>query len=378
MELKHNPFVDIGYRGSEYFCDREDETKLLRNYIVNQTNTALFAFRRLGKTGLIQHVFDSFKNNKKQVCIYVDILSTIDKASFINQLATAIYAAFPEENGIGKQILEAIKLLRPTIQFDDLTGQPSVGITSINQQQQESTIATLFNFLDAQNVKIVFAMDEFQQILTYPEKNMEALLRTQMQVLKNTSFIFCGSNQALMHEIFNDAKRPFFASCTYMNLDFISTGKYSNFIKEMFQKYGRSINNEAIDFICEWTGLHTFYTQYFCNQLFARGVTNIELSDVKSLASDILALQEAKFYQYRSLLTKSQWNLLKAIANEQRLFKPHSKAFIIKSGLGSSSIVTRTLEALLTKEMVYRNTQIEQPYYEVYDKYLMRWLQSKN
>ena len=86
MELEHNPFVDIGYRGSEYFCDREDETELLRKYIDNQTNTTLFAFRRLGKTGLIQHVFESFKKSKKQVCIYVDILSTTDKASFINQL----------------------------------------------------------------------------------------------------------------------------------------------------------------------------------------------------------------------------------------------------------------------------------------------------
>jgi len=377
MELEHNPFVDIGYRGSEYFCDREDETELLRKYIDNQTNTTLFAFRRLGKTGLIQHVFESFKKSKKQMCIYVDILSTTDKASFINQLATAIYAAFPENNGIGKQIIEAIKLLRPTIQFDELTGQPSVGITTINQQQQEATIATLFGFLDSQNVKIVFALDEFQQILAYPEKNMEALLRTQMQALKNTSFIFCGSNQAIMHEIFNDAKRPFFASCTYMSLHFIPKKNYGNFIKKLFKKYAKSISNEAVDFICDWTSLHTFYTQYFCNQLFAKGILDIDITDVKLLASDILALQEAKFYQYRTLLTKAQWNLLKAIANEQRLFKPHAKAFIIKSGLGSSSIVTRTLDALLAKEMVYRNTQIEKPYYEVYDKFLMRWLQSK-
>lgn len=377
MEDEFNPFIDIGYRGASYFCDREKETKLLKGYISNQTNTALFAFRRLGKTGLIQHVFDSLKKNKKQVCIYVDILGTTDKASFINQIATAIYSAFPDQKGIGKKIIDGLKLLRPTIQFDELTGNPSVGITTVTQQQQESTIASLFHFLDAQNVKIVFAMDEFQQILSYPEKNMEALLRSQMQVLKNTSFIFCGSNQALMHEIFNDTKRPFFASCTYMNLDFIPKEKYSEFIATMFLRYKRTIIDDAVHFICQWTTRHTFYTQYFCNKLFAKGVKNIKLEDVKSTASEILLLQEGKFYQYRALLTKAQWKLLSAIAKEGRLFKPHAKSFIIQSGLGSSSIVTRTLDALLTKEMVLRNTQIETPYYEVYDKFLMRWLQGK-
>jgi len=55
----------------------------------------------------------------------------------------------------------------------------------------------------------VFAIDEFQQITNYPEKNTEAFLRTHIQSSQNTVFIFCGSNQKLMHEMFNSAKRPF-------------------------------------------------------------------------------------------------------------------------------------------------------------------------
>jgi len=374
---KFNPFIISGYRGANYFCDREKETKLLTQYIENQVNVSLFAFRRLGKTGLIKHVFESLKKDKNLICIYVDILGTSDKSSFVNQLATAIYNAFPRNNSIGKKIVKAIQSLRPVIQFDELTGQPSISITTITQQQKEKTIASLFDFLDSQNIKVVFAIDEFQQILEYPEKNTEALLRSQMQRLKNTVFIFCGSNQKMMHEIFNSAKRPFFASCTPLYLDYIDKEEYKYFIRKMFKKDRRSIEEEALDFICNWTFLHTFYTQYFCNALYAKNIQNITLDLAYKSAFEILEINENTFYQYRNLLTNTQWKLLKGIAIQGKLFQPNAKKFIAENHLGSPSVVSRALESLLSKEMIFYNNSVKKPYYEVYNKFLMRWLQGK-
>ena len=374
---KFNPFIISGYKGPAYFCDREEETKLLTHYIKNQVNVSLFAFRRLGKTGLIKHVFASLKKDKDLICIYVDILGTTDKSSFVNQLATAIYNAFPKSNSIGKKIMKAIQSLRPVIQFDELTGQPSITITNTTQQQNEKTIASLFEFLDDQNVKVVFAIDEFQQILEYPEKNIEALLRSQMQQLKNTVFIFCGSNQKMMHEIFNSAKRPFFATCTPLYLDSIDKKKYKVFIRKMFKKNKRTIEEEALEFICNWTFLHTFYTQYFSNAIYATNEQNITLEVAYSSASEILKVNENTFYQYRNLLTNTQWKLLKGIATRGRLFHPNAKNFIGENDLGSPSVVSRAMESLLTKEMIFYNSSVEKPYYEVYNKFLMRWLQSK-
>ncbi len=376
MDVDFNPFIDSGYRGPSYFCDRKEETQLLLAYIQNQTDVTLFAFRRLGKTGLIKHVFNQLKKDKKQICIYVDIFDTNNKAAFINKLATAIYNAFPAKNSIGKKILHALKSFRPIITFDELTGLPSVAITTSLSEQQNQTITGLFSFLDQQGIKIVFAIDEFQQILSYPEKNMEAILRTQIQQLKNTSFIFCGSNQKMMHEIFNSAKRPFFASCTYMHLGYITENNYKKFIIKLFKKFDKEISQEALYFICNWTMRHTFYTQYLCNQIFVKSGNNISLEGVKNVASGILKLQEGKFYQYRSLLTNGQWNLLNAVAKETQLIKPLSKNFIAKYNLGSPSIVKKGMDALIKKEMTLHNTGVETPYYEVYDKFLMHWLQS--
>ena len=375
MEI--NPFIEIGYKAPQYFCDREEETKQLQSYIANKINTTLFAFRKLGKTGLIQHVFYSLRKKKNLVCIYVDILGTSDKASFINELATAIYNVFPAEDTIGKKVIKAIQSLRPTIQFDELTGQPSVTIDSSSSHQQETTITGLFSFLDQQKIRVVFAIDEFQQILKYPEKNMEAILRTQMQKSINTTFIFCGSNQTMMHEIFNDAKRPFFASCTNLYLAHIVQQKYAEFISKTFNKFDRIITDEAIDFICQWTMLHTYYTQYFCNYLYAKNIHKIEVSDVQNAGAEILKLQEGKFYQYRNLLTTGQWHMLLAIGKEERLYQPNAKSFMMSNGLTSTSIINRGITALLTKEMILHNISVERPYYEVYDKFLMRWIQNR-
>lgn len=375
MKQPLNPFITSGYQGAAYFCDREKETSLLLSHIKNNNNITLFALRRLGKTGLIHHVFDQLANSRKIVCIYTDIFSTNNLKEFTNRLATAIYSRFPEKKGIGQKFLSFLKLLRPVISYDALTGNPEISLDLGQPKEYEKTIQQLFAFLDSQPVKIVIAIDEFQQITAYPEKNTEALLRTYMQQLGNTHFIFCGSNQRIMSEMFADAKRPFYRSCINLSLDFIGTEEYSAFIVNHFKAKGRRIAEDAVKFIMEFTQSHTYYTQLLCNQVFATTIKSVTLQDVQSVSADLLVQNENTWYQYRNLLTKAQWNLLTAVAKEEKLIKPHAGQFIKKYDLDSPSLVKRGMEALLAKEMVYYNSGTKEPYYAVYDKFLMRWLQ---
>ncbi|MBA3705851.1 MAG: ATP-binding protein [Bacteroidetes bacterium] len=371
-----NPFLINDYLLPEYFCDRGSETKTLITNIDNQSNTAFFAQRRIGKTALIQHVFYLLKK-KNTTAIYIDIYATQNLKDFTNQLANSIYRVFPENKTIGKRFWEAIKLLRPIISMDEMTGNPQLSLDITQTKQFENTIPQLLHFLEMQNIKTVIAIDEFQQILNYPEKNVEALLRSAIQRLKNVVFIFCGSNQKMMHHIFNSAKRPFYASTKNINLQKINTAVYARFIKQQFEKQKFRINDDDIELILELTDCHTYYTQRLCHEIFAGGVKTIKTNAILQTLNRILTDNEGIYFQYRNLITPPQWNLLKAIAIEHKIEQPYAQKFIHKHNLGTSANVKRSIEALVEKEMIYYHAGIARPYYEVYDKFLMRWLQHK-
>lgn len=372
-----NPFPTTTYLGSDFFCDREEESQRITKNLKNQINTTLFSYRRLGKTALIHHVFEQFKSDKKTLCIYLDIFGTENFESFINELATAIYNNAPEQKSIASKIIDGIQRLRPTISFDKLSGIPSISFNIADFEKQQKTLTQLFQFIDQQGLTVFIAIDEFQQILEYPEKNTDAILRTQLQKLKNTNFVFLGSHQKMMNELFNSAKRPFFASCENMQLDCIKEKKYVDFIIETFKKSKRKIDEETAKYIYEWCLGHTFYVQFYCNKLFTLGKKSISIKEAKDVAVEILKQGEANFYQFKHLMSKQQWKTLAAIAKEERLYHPNSSSFLQKNNLGAASSVKRAIDALEEKEMIFYNASVDKPYYEVYNKFLMRWVQNK-
>jgi len=375
MKKLKNPFHLKGYHGASLFCNRNIEVEKLTENINNDINTTLFSIRRMGKTGLLHHLFATLQKQKTHSCIYVDIYATQSLSEFTNQLASAILNEFPKNKSVGSKFLDFIKGLSPVISYDAFTGVPQVSFSYAQTKQYEYSLKGLFTFLDQQNKQIVIAIDEFQQIINYPEKNTEALLRTIIQSLKNITFIFSGSHKHLLSEIFNSSKRPFFASTQSLYLDAIPEQEYSKFINRIFNNRKRKIDKQAIDFILNWTKRHTYYTQALCNKVYAQGSENVTIKNVYQACDSLLEEQENIFFQYRNLLTSQQWKLLKAVAKENRVYQPTGINFVSTYKLGNPASVKRSLEALVSKEMVYRKITHETSYYQVYDCFLSRWLE---
>ena len=88
MKELNNPFVVYGYKGAPYFCDRKSETEKIIKGLSNERNITLIAPRRIGKTGLIHHVFAKIKEQQPDICcIYFDILATKTLEQFIQLMA---------------------------------------------------------------------------------------------------------------------------------------------------------------------------------------------------------------------------------------------------------------------------------------------------
>jgi AAA+ ATPase superfamily predicted ATPase len=370
-----NPFPVVGYHGPSMFCNREKETDKLSGNLQGGLNTTLISLRRMGKTALIYHVFNQILKEKQSICLYVDLYPTRSIKDLTRQLATASINVLPGKKWTGKRFLAFLKSLRPVITYDPLTGAPGVRFEYSAQSDYEITIAALLNFLNDQGTDVYLAFDEFQVIASYEEGNAEAMLRTMIQPLNNVHFLFSGSNRHMMTEIFNSSKRPFFASTRIISLPPISAESYSRFIAEKFLENKRKISPDAIGFILEWTRRHTYYTQSVCNTLFNSGIKELDIHSVKETCGEILDEQEKTFLQYRNLLTGNQWQLLTAVAKEGNVYKPHSGEFVSKHSLGTPASITRALDALLTKEMIYEEIDSSGKYYSVYDLFLSRWLE---
>jgi AAA+ ATPase superfamily predicted ATPase len=287
----------------------------------------------------------------------------------------SIFTKFPQKRGIGQRFFDFLKNLRPVISYDALNGQPEILFDFAQPKEYEYTLRSLLQFIDNQQIQVVLAIDEFQQIADYPEKNIEALLRTIIQTLKHTQFIFSGSKKHMILDMFNTANRPFFSSTQIIGLAEIPADKYKAFIREKFAERHRSIDDEAIDFILSWTLSHTYYTQIICNSVFASGKKNVDIDAVKCVCNDQLNQHQVTYMQYRSLLSPIQWQLLVAIGKEGFVIEPQAQDFLRKYKIGAASSVRKALTALLDKEMVYSVETTEKPSYRVYNVFLMRWLE---
>ena len=83
MEQLNNPFVIYGYKGADYFCDRKHETELITRALQNERNIVLISPRRIGKTGLIHHVFEQIQQKEPETeCFYLDINATRNLSQF--------------------------------------------------------------------------------------------------------------------------------------------------------------------------------------------------------------------------------------------------------------------------------------------------------
>jgi uncharacterized protein len=366
-----NPFPVVTYQGAEYFCDRQKETSQLISSIKNGNSVTLISIRRIGKTGLIQHVLAQLPKEIK--CVYIDILETENLKQFLSKLATSLLGIATEKSTLGKKIWTFIKSIRPVISFDILTGAPQASF-DLKQKEIEMNIDSILKFLDSQIFKTVIAIDEFQQVMKYPEFSTDAWLRSRMQQLKNVVFIFSGSQQHLMAELFTSPERPFYRSTSIMKLEKLDSAVYRDFIVSRFRDYQKDIDPAIAEDILRWCDIHTFYVQQLCNRVFAATFKQVTPELWKEQAFELLKEQEIIFLGYRNLLTTHQWNLLKSIANEGKVYQPTGMEFSTKHALYNSATILRSLKSLLKYELVYKNFDSKGlQYYSVYDVFFQRW-----
>ena len=374
----YNPFIFRVYQSKEQFCDRQSELQKLVSNSLSRVDTTLVAQRRIGKTGLIYRLFDEIKTEELPITpIYIDIFATRSLEDLVKVLSEAILREFPEQTTIGNKFIQFIRSLRPMVTFDSLTSTPQLQLTYQTPQEKEQTLGRLLTFLDEQHTHILLAIDEFQQIRMYPEKNVEALMRTYIQHLNNITFLFCGSKRHMMLDIFSNERNPFYRSTEFLPLDKIDADVYAEFIHRLFQQGGKEITDDAVSFILDWTRRHTYFTQRMCHSAYNLSTSHIGIDEAKQAATQILQADTIVFNQYQQMLTSGQWNLLIAVAKEEKVRQITSRQFLQKYRLGNASSINRTVASLIEKDLLADEIADGKTVYSLSDVFLSRYLAEK-
>lgn len=369
----NNPFLVTGYHSPEYFCDRRQETETMIQALYNGRNVTLIAPRRMGKTGLVKHVFYKLREQEPDiVTFYMDIYSTQSLGDFIRLFASTVLGRLDSvpQKALGR-VGKFIKSCRPVFTFDELTGQPKVTI-DIVPSSEEATLREIFDYLRSSEKRCYIAIDEFQQIAEYPEKGAEALLRSYIQFVPNINFIFAGSKQHIMQQMFHSAKRPFYQSTQTQVIDRITREEYYRFAAEFFTRQGRKLAEETFGYLYDAFDGHTWYIQVLLNRLYGyTGTPDIGMADYA--IGEVVA---ESTYTYENLLAAypaSNIRLLKAIAKAGCVREINSGDFITEYRLRAASSVNSALKRLIDREMVYKTADG----YIVYDRFMAIWLRQQ-
>ena len=373
QDIIQNPFVVGRYVPAPYFCDRSEETDSLVKQLENGRNVALISPRRMGKTGLIMHCFEDARVSSRYYTFLVDIYATTSMAEFVFLLGKTIFDALkPRGRQWAERFMSLVGSLRVGFRLDSVTGEPSFELSLGDIHAPETTLDEIFRYLESAEQPCIVAIDEFQQIGTYSESNVEAMLRTKIQRCRRTQFIFSGSRRHVMGQMFQSPSKPFYQSAISLGLGPIPLTAYTEFAQRMFEGRGRSVMPEVVTEVYQWLEGCTWFVQMMMNELFAltpRGGVCGPMQIAKARAN-VVDAQGAVYREMLSHLPVRQKQVLLAIAKEGTACNVTSSGFVKRHSLPSSSSVQSALRALLAADIV---TQ-EEGKVRIYDYFLADWL----
>ena len=343
----------------------------------NKAHILLSSPRRMGKTQLIRHVFAQPSINDNYHTFYTDIYPTTSLNEFVLFLSKEIYSVLvPKGKTVLNRFLAGLHSLAGSFGYDPVSNTPTFNIKLGDIHSPELTLEEIFSYLEQADKPCIFAIDEFQQIANYPEKNIEATLRTHIQKMNNCLFIYAGSNRHILENMFNSSAKPFYNSAEQIYLDSIPKNIYTTFAEEVFEKNARTIAPEAASLAYDLFEGHTYYVHNVLHNAFAYIDTEktIDEADILHTLDDILEDKDHTFASVMNQLNYQQKETLVAIAKEGKTIGVTSVAFVKKHALKSPSSVQFAISILLEKQLITYQSEGRTKVYSIADKFLEMWI----
>lgn len=353
-----NPFIYGEAVRGEHFADREEEIRELVDDLSRGQNVIVLSPRRFGKTSLILEVLDRL-DAQGLLTVYVDLYPVTSQDRFIAVFAKAIAKAYTDRiETVFREVKRILPRLIPRIVIKD-ENIPEIEFSYDRSEDKTPLIDDLLQTVNAvaekQKRRAVVVFDEFQEIANWDDGEVERQMRTHFQMHRDVAYVFMGSKQHLMTELFRNRNRPFYRFGKHFPLGKIPEEKFATFILDKFRAGGFDIAPDAVERILKRTEAHPYYTELLCSILWDRhtATKHIAPEDVDRDVDEVIKREAHAYHELWDRLTSRSRQLLEALTVDPSP-QIYSREFLTRHNLGSPSAIQRAVKHLEAEEIIER------------------------
>lgn len=362
--MKKNPFKFGSVVDGSYFTNRVTEIQKVRSILFSSNHLIIISPRRFGKTSLISKVIK--KTGRPFILLDLQLVTNVE--DFAAQLLKRIYRIFPFEKI--KQLVKNFRII-PNISLNPLNNE--VDITFQPVYSSSILVEDVLNLIEKVNdkkKKLIVVFDEFQEINNIG-KGLDRQLRSTMQHHQNINYVFLGSQESLMRDIFEKKKSPFYHFGYLFHLDKIHYREFHEYLsmglKSLVEK-----SEEIAKEILEITKSHPYYTQQLAFNVWELLNNNSKLKNpVENALEEIIRHHDMDYERLWNTMNRTDMKNLIGMSLSD--ITPLSLEFSKKYFTGASSTVFSSLKRLMQNGLVIKT----ESGYEIDDPFFKRWIKER-
>ncbi len=353
-----NPFRFGSIVSDTYFTDREAEFEMLSRFVASRNHLIMVAPRRFGKTSLVHKVV----TGTKRPVLWVDLQIITTVSDFANQLLKQIFKKYPFEKI--KFMIRNFRVL-PTLSIDPATNSVEIVFQPrVDNFVHLEDVLALIEKLGEEKQRPIVVFDEFQELKSI-EKNLDKRLRSLIQFHQNVNYVFLGSVESMMRQIFESKKSPFYHFGQLFTLKKIPYKDFYDFLQSRFATVTDN-SSEITKNILDFSQCHPYYTQQFAfHAWFVLQKEKYSEATPGKVIEEIVAIHDNDFERMWNTFNNTDKKVLIEIAFEQTNLL---SATALYKNASPSSTTYSALKRLTKKGILIKGEdyKLEDPFFNLW------------
>jgi len=349
---------------------REMEINNIIGLLKAGQSVVVIAPRRFGKTSILFEVLNKLKKEKWFTC-YVDLFSVptilslaerITESVLSNSKLSLIFRKFKNN------VIEMAKQLQIKQEFEGT--EFILGFAQKNADDWnllEQSVEFIETYSTRKNVRMIAAFDEFGDIKKLNGEKITKLFRSKIQLQKNAAYLFTGSYESVMNQMFVKENAPFYRFARIIHLGYIGFQPFFSYMKGKLNEENVPYKESELKRILQITKGHPYYTQLMLQEYIFMYKLSQEskVPSVNKLLNHLLLIEKNYLEQFWEKIssTKEERIIITTLAGKNKS---------LYSSIQRKDVnVARGINSLIGKGVVFK----EKAHYILADPFFEIWIQ---